>query len=258
MAEDQDKSAAATEKAYNDAVDKAVTANAKTVGKTMEAKSSGPVEVDAVAKAVAAPASSTSGQTKTRPADAPKTLSKKKASSRKSGSKKAVKPSAPETSPPSITKLKETIMANAKPEKTADYAATAKDMADEMQSRAKAAYEKSTEMTKEAVEFQKGNLEALVESGKILASGMQDMGRAYVEEAKSAADTVQGDVKSMAAVKSPTDLFQLQGEIARRNFDAMVSTASKNTETMLKLVNDAFAPLSNRMSLAAEKVRTAA
>ena len=47
-------------------------------------------------------------------------------------------------------------------------------------------------------------------------------------------------------------------EIARRNFDAMVSTASKNTEAMLKLVNEAFAPMSNRMSLAAEKVGKAA
>ena len=38
----------------------------------------------------------------------------------------------------------------------------------------------------------------------------------------------------------------------------MVSTASKNTEAMLKLVNEAFAPMSNRMSLAAEKVGKAA
>ena len=40
--------------------------------------------------------------------------------------------------------------------------------------------------------------------------------------------------------------------------DAMVATASKNTEAMMKLANDAFAPMSNRMSLAAEKVSKAA
>ena len=157
-----------------------------------------------------------------------------------------------------ITQLKDTIMATAKNAKTTDYTAKAKEMAADMQTRAKAAYDKGTELTKDAVEFQKGNLEALVESGKILASGMQDMGRTYVEEAKSAADTVQGDVKKFAAIKSPTELFQLQGEIARRNFDAMVSTTSKNTEAMLKLANEAFAPLSSRMSLAAEKVRKVA
>ena len=149
-------------------------------------------------------------------------------------------------------------MATAKNAKTTDYTAKAKEMAADMQTRAKAAYDKGTELTKDAVEFQKGNLEALVESGKILASGMQDMGRTYVEEAKSAADTLQGDVKKFAAIKSPTELFQLQGEIARRNFDAMVSTTSKNTEAMLKLANEAFAPLSSRMSLAAEKVRKVA
>ena len=149
-------------------------------------------------------------------------------------------------------------MATANTQKTTEYTAVTNDMAEEMQSRAKAAYDKGTEMTKEAVEFQKGNFEAMVESSKILASGMQDMGRTYVEEAKSVADAMQGDVKNLASAKSPTDLFQLQGEIARRNFDAMVSTASKNTEAMLKLVNEAFAPLSSRMSLAAEKVRTTA
>ena len=87
---------------------------------------------------------------------------------------------------------------------------------------------------------------------------MQDLGRTYADEAKSAAETVQGDVKKVAEIKSPTELFQLQGDIARRNFDAMVSATSKNTEAMLKLVNDAFAPVSNRMSLAAEKVGKAA
>ena len=149
-------------------------------------------------------------------------------------------------------------MATANKTTNIEYTAKAKEMAADMQTRAKAAYEKGTEMTKDAVEFQKGNIEALVESGKILAAGMQDMGRTYMDEAKSAAETVQGDVKKFAAIKSPTELFQLQGEIARRNFDAMVSTTSKNTEAMLKLANEAFAPVSNRMSLAVDKVSKAA
>ena len=148
-------------------------------------------------------------------------------------------------------------MATAKNTKT-DYTATAKDMAAQMQTRAKAAFEKGGEMTSQVTDFHKGNIEALVESGKILASGMQDMGRTYVEEAKTAADTVQDDVKKMAAIKSPTEFFQLQGEIARRNFDAMVATTSKNTEMMMKLVNEAFAPISSRASVATEKFSKAA
>ena len=62
----------------------------------------------------------------------------------------------------------------------------------------------------------------------------------------------------MAAVKSPTELLQLQGELARRNFDAAVSFSSKNTEALVKLYNDAFAPITSRVSLAAEKIKKAA
>ena len=264
MAESQTKIDAAAEKAYAEAADrKTAEVSAKAVEKAVEADKTAPVKADAIAKAVAV--KPTKAPAKAKKVAAKKAPAKKKPVAKKAAPKKvATKKAAPAKKPTTstsntpITKLKETIMATAKNAKTTDYTAKAKEMAADVQTRAKAAYDKGTELTKDAVEFQKGNFEALVESGKILASGMQDMGRTYVEEAKSAADTVQGDVKKMAAIKSPTELFQLQGEIARRNFDAMVSTTSKNTEAMLKLANEAFAPLSSRMSLAAEKVRKAA
>lgn len=269
MAESQTKIDAAAEKAYAEAADKRTSeVSVKAIEKAVDADKTAPVKADAVAKAVAAPAEKAPAKTapvKAKKVAAKKGLAKKKpvakkAAPRKITAKKAApaKKAATVTSHTPITKLKDTIMATAKNAKPADYTAKAKEMAADMQTRAKAAYDKSSEMTQEAVEFQKGNIEALIQSGKIFASGMQDMGRTYVEEAKSAAETVQGDVKKFAAIKSPTELFQLQGEIARRNFDAMVSTTSKNTEAMLKLANEAFAPLSSRMSLAAEKVRKAA
>ncbi|EDL48463.1 phasin family protein [Erythrobacter sp. SD-21] len=267
MAESQTKIDAAAEKAYAAAAEKKTAeVSAEAVEKAVEADSPAPVKTDKVAKAVAAPAKkapSEKAPVKKKPAAkkaAPKKTVAKNAAPKKVAAKKAApaKKPATTTSATPIAKLKDTIMATANNAKTTDYTAKAKEMAAEAQTRAKAAYDKGAEMTQGVVEFQKGNFEALVESGKILAGGMQDMGRTYVEEAKSAAETVQGDVKKFAAVKSPTELFQLQGEIARRNFDAMVSTTSKNTEAMLKLANEAFAPLSSRMSLAAEKVRKAA
>jgi len=152
---------------------------------------------------------------------------------------------------PTITELKEKIMATAK---TADFTKPVTEAIGEFQSKAKAAYEKSTETLTEATEFAKGNVEALVESGKIYAAGVQDLGKSYVEEAKSAYETLTGDLKEIAAIKSPTELFQLQGKIMRRNFDALVATSSKNTEAAMKLANEAFAPLTGRVNLAAEKL----
>ena len=157
---------------------------------------------------------------------------------------------------PTLSELKEKIMATAKT--TTDYTKPAADAVAEFQSRAKAAYDKGTEAVAEATEFAKGNVEALVESGKIYAAGVQDLGKTYVEDAKSVYETFTADVKDIAAVKSPTELFQLQGKIARRNFDAFVAASAKNSEAWFKLANDAFVPLSGRVNVAAEKLSKAA
>ena len=84
------------------------------------------------------------------------------------------------------------------------------------------------------------------------------MVKSDVETGKAVIEVVTADAKKVAAIKSPTELFELQGEIARRNFDAAVSFGSKRTEAIVKLYNDAFAPISNRVSVAAEKVSKAA
>ena len=126
------------------------------------------------------------------------------------------------------------------------------------QDRLKSAFEKTSAFASGYGEFAKGNMAAVVESGKILAAGMQDMGKTYVAEGKSAIETMTADVKEIAAVKSPSDFFKLQGEIMRRNVDAAMATTSKHSEAMVKLAGDAFAPISTRVSLAVEKVKQAA
>jgi phasin family protein len=128
----------------------------------------------------------------------------------------------------------------------------------EAQSKAKEAFEKSTAMLGDYADFAKGNVEAVVESGKILAEGLQDMGTNLVAEGRATFETVTADIKEMAAAKSPTDLIQLQGEMFRKSFDSAVAYGSKNTEAMLKIASDAMAPISGRMTLAVEKVRSAA
>jgi phasin family protein len=172
--------------------------------------------------------------------------------------KKAEKPAAPKagvTKTNPIIKLKDTIMATAK---TTDITATAKDMLADVQARAQTAFAKTGELTAEATDFTKGNVEAVVASGKIFFSGAQELLKDNVETGKTVIEVVTEDAKKIAAVKSPTELMQLQGEIVRRNFDAMVSYGSKRTEAWVKLYNEAFAPISNRVSVAVEKVKTAA
>lgn len=125
---------------------------------------------------------------------------------------------------------------------------------EDMSEKAKAAYEKSTSAMTDVNEFAKGNVEAVVESSKILASGLQEMGTTVVEESRAAFETMTAEVKNLAAAKSPTEFFQLQSALLRKHFDAAVAQTSKSTEAMLKLANESMAPISNRVTIAVEKV----
>lgn len=215
-----------------------------TVNKIDEAK----VEVLAEKAYAAAAADAPAAKKIIKPAPARKAAVKKIA--RKTVGKQAAK-AAP-------TKSKDAkIMA--KTQHTAeDFTAKVKDAVADLQERAKTAFEKSNAVFAEAGEFTKGNVEALVESGKVLAAGLQDLGKVYVEDAKTGFETVTADVKELATVSSPADFFKLQGEIMRRNFDAAMATGSKRSEALVKLANEAFAPVQTRVSLAIEKVKQAA
>lgn len=128
----------------------------------------------------------------------------------------------------------------------------------DMNDRAKTAMEKSAKMAEEMNDFAKGNLEAMVESGRIAAKGVETLGQEAAEYSRKSFEHATAAMKSMASVKSPTELFKLQSDYVRSAFDAYVAEASKATEHMLKLSSDAMQPLSNRMAVAAEKVKVVA
>ena len=142
--------------------------------------------------------------------------------------------------------------------KSPDFADGIKTFAADTQKQAKAAYAKGNALFAEAGEFAKGNAEALVASGKILAAGVQGLGKTYAVESKAAVEVAKEDVKALAAVRSPVDFVKLQGEILRRNTEAAFAFGTKNSEAVLKLASDAFAPISGRFSLAVEKIKQAA
>lgn len=124
--------------------------------------------------------------------------------------------------------------------------------------KAKAAAEKGQKSIEDMNEFTKGNVEALVESGKIAAKGLESMGQGYAEYTRKSFETTTAAFKGFAAVKSPTDFFKLHSEFVKGQFDSMVSETSKNTEAMLKLAGEIAQPISNRVALAAEKMKIAA
>jgi phasin family protein len=143
--------------------------------------------------------------------------------------------------------------------KTAKAAeAKATDFFADLREKATEATEKAKKLAADAGEINKANLEALVEAGKIAAKGAQELGKTNVEYAKKNFEEFQVAVKEVTAVKSANDFVKVQGEWARKGVDTFVAQSSKNTEALVKLANDMFQPISNRMAETAEYFKKAA
>lgn len=123
--------------------------------------------------------------------------------------------------------------------------------------RVKGSMEKGARFAEDMTDFHKGNLEAIVASGRVAAKGIETLAQDAAETARKNFEQATTTLKSMAQVKSPTEFFQLQSDFARSAFDQMVANASKASESMLKLAGDMAQPLSNRYAVAAEKVKSA-
>ncbi len=148
-----------------------------------------------------------------------------------------------------VTTMEATLKTAA--EKTQAYFAEAND-------RAKAAMEKSAKAFEDINEFNKGNVEALVESSKIAAKGFETLGQSAADYARKSFEGATATLKSLSSIKSPTDFFKLHSDYVRTSFDSMVAETSKTTEAVLKLAGEVAQPISNRVAVAVEKVKVAA
>lgn len=128
----------------------------------------------------------------------------------------------------------------------------------EMNDKAKVAMEKSAKAAEELGELTKGNLEAIVESSKIAAKGVETLGQEAVEFGRKSIEKSTTTFKSFAAVKSPTEFFQLQSELMSATMDSFASEAAKSSEAMLKLFGDVSKPISNRVAIVSDKIKALA
>ncbi|MFN7173348.1 MAG: phasin family protein [Thermaurantiacus tibetensis] len=107
----------------------------------------------------------------------------------------------------------------------------------------------------EMSEFAKGNVDAMMVSAKAATTGFETLANMIVEHSKKSFEDATTAMKSMAAAKSPAELFQLQNEFAKTRFDHAVAMWSAMSETMLKVAGEIAQPMSSRIALAGETMK---
>lgn len=128
----------------------------------------------------------------------------------------------------------------------------------DLNEKAKAGVEKSTKAMEELSDIAKGNVEALVESGKIAAKGFETLGQEAVDYSRKSFEKATASIKSFSTAKTPTEFFQLQSQFLSSSFDEFTKEAAKSSEAFIKLAGDISQPLTARVTLVTDKVKSLA
>jgi len=118
--------------------------------------------------------------------------------------------------------------------------------------------EKAMKTAEEMVAFSKGNIEAIVKSSQIWATGMQDLSKHVAAAAKTSMEDSMAAFKALTSVKSLKDAIELQTSFARSSMEKTIAESGKLTDASVKLTEQALAPITERVSIAVGKFSKAA
>ena len=107
------------------------------------------------------------------------------------------------------------------------------------------------------ITFGQGNVEAMVKSGQIVASGLQDLSKQIAANAQAAMDESMSTFRALAGVRSMKEALDLQTSFARTSFEKAMSQTGQITEASFKLAEQAYSPIAGRVSVAVETFKTA-
>jgi phasin family protein len=115
---------------------------------------------------------------------------------------------------------------------------------------------KMIKTTEQFVQFSQGNVEAMVKSSQIMASGFQEMTKLMASHAQSSLDHTMSTFKAMTGVKSIKEVLDIQAAFARDSMEKAMTESGKLTEHSMKLAEQALAPISARVNAAVETFTT--
>jgi phasin family protein len=112
---------------------------------------------------------------------------------------------------------------------------------------------KTMKTAEEVVAFSQGNMEAMIKSGQIWSTGLQDISKQMATSMRASYEETMSAFKALTSVKSLKEAVDLQVGLARSAVEKSVTESSKYTDASFKLAEQAMAPISSRVTLAVEK-----
>jgi phasin family protein len=92
----------------------------------------------------------------------------------------------------------------------------------------------------------------VIKSTRIYSTGFQDISKQLTASGKATVDESVAFTQSLVGVKSGKEAFELQTGFIKASIENAVSERKKIIDAMVKLAEQAFAPLNTRFRLALE------
>ena len=123
---------------------------------------------------------------------------------------------------------------------------------EQAQVKMKESVERAMKTAEQVAHFSQGNVEAIMKSSQIWATGFQDLSKLMAEHAKASYEESVAAFKAITSVKSVKEAVDMQTTYTRTAIEKAVAESGKLTEHSLKLAEQAFAPLTARVNVAVE------
>lgn len=108
------------------------------------------------------------------------------------------------------------------------------------------------------VNLSKENAEALVKSGNVALKGFEEYSKALQNALVRSTQTAESAAKALAGCKSPVEIADVHGKLARESIEAAISESRKFAELGQSLFTAALEPLNARFGAFQAMVKTAA
>ncbi len=115
-----------------------------------------------------------------------------------------------------------------------------------------------TQITDELPSFMHANMNAITRSTQIWVAGMQAISKAMTEMMQAQTEHAMATLKALAAVKSPKEAMEIQGNHTQAYFAHALMEGRKINDASVKLAEESMAPMKDHMARAMEKMSVSA
>lgn len=112
----------------------------------------------------------------------------------------------------------------------------------------------ATKSFDEATSFSKENGDAMVTAMTVVGKGSEDLTRTLMALSQEAVETQYAMTRKLMTVSSMKELVDVTTDQMKSNYDAMIQHTTTLSEMMVKIANDAVAPINGRLNAAVDRM----